>query len=373
MKKSTREGLAARGRLRSRTLLALATSTLVVGVSAAQSSADQSSHERLGAATVKPDKAYFAGKTITIILGGTPGSTNYDAAQVLIPGMEAYLHATVVLNDNPNGNTISAENLAYAQPPNGLFIGYLGVTGALAADLLGQTSVNFALKHVENDIIAGSPQGNYVLVATASSGIKSMADLAALPVKVNLLDTSSGGGNAFVRTLVGLYPNLPITVLNGYSSTSTELAGLVRGDGALSLIPPPSLETYIPNGQLVPLLVQNKPPKGSVLYSYLSPLPTMAEYAAKHPVKGKAANAALAEDNLWDTYPTMMFFVPPTTPLKYQLALTAAMKYAASLPTTKAAQLADGVPNGLLTPAQVIPVIKQEVNNDGTLRQYLQA
>jgi len=324
------------------------------------------------APSVKAGKAYFVGKTITFIFGGAPGSTNYDAAQVLIPPLEAYLHCTVVLNDNPNGNSITAENLEYAQPANGLSIGYLGITGVLAADLSNQTTVNFALRNVDNDIIMGSPQGNYVLVATASSGIRSMSQLVNLTPKVNMLDTTSAGiGNVFERILVGLYPDLGLNILSAYSSSATELAGLVRGDGPIGLIPPPNLETYIPAGQMYPLMTENKPPVGSVLRAYLDKVPTFTGYARDHPVKGKSANETLKQAILWYTEPAYAFFVPPGTPESYQLALTAAFKHATSLESTKIAQLADGVAPGFVSPKQMLPIIRSEINNDTYIGNYL--
>jgi hypothetical protein len=280
----------------------------------------------------------------------------------------------VVLNDNSNLTSVGGDNIAEADPNNGLYIGYLGIQGVLADDLTNTTGADFALKHVEDDILAGSPQGNYVLVAKQGSGITSLADLANSPTPINIIGQSTPGlVDLMENVLIKMY-HYKLNILSGYSTATQQLQGWVRGDAPLMIAAPSNIANYVTAGIATPLIFENATQKGGLLYNvqHARDVPTFDKYFKEHPVKGKALKAAVAEATLWFDDPIYSFFVPPGTPEKYQLALTDAMMYAASLPATKANQLADGVPpTGLYTPAQMVPINRASINNDETLADYV--
>jgi len=328
------------------------------------------SHRAIAAKTAKPDLSYFAGKTITFVAPGSVGGANYDAVAVLVPGMEAYLHATITLNSQPLGNTIPGQDLAFSSPPNGLTIGLLGPPGDLEDDLKGVTSINFPLKKAMATLLGAIPGTDDIMFAKTGSGITSLAALQKLTTPVSICDQTTGITDVFERVVVGAL-GLHVSILTGFSSAGAIYSGFISGDCALAVEPGSVVQTAITSGIAVPIMNSAPPVQGSPLYSYLKNVPTMAEYAKQHPFKNKSVATAYAEGLAFNAGPDQVYFAPQGTPEKYLLALQDAVKYALRLTSTKTQMVADGLTPGYISAAQEYAAISSDIKYDSTLTKYL--
>jgi tripartite-type tricarboxylate transporter receptor subunit TctC len=107
------------------------------------------------AATVKPDLAYFRGKTITFISPGAPGGSFDASARSIAQEMGTFLDATVNVVDVSQGVTVPGQDEAAGSQPNGLTLGELNVEADIESFVQNSPGINFALKKAA--IVGGFP------------------------------------------------------------------------------------------------------------------------------------------------------------------------------------------------------------------------
>jgi hypothetical protein len=154
-------------------------------VPATFASAATTSHK----ATVKPDFAYFAGKTITWEVGGAVGSAAWELASVAAPLMASYLHCTINISVTPV--SITGQNIAGDSQPNGLTIGEVTPQGDITDDLSSNPipNVNFSLQTI--GLLGAAPSPPSLFVAAPSSGFKTINDLVTSKTPFKDLDNAT--------------------------------------------------------------------------------------------------------------------------------------------------------------------------------------
>ena len=304
---------------------------------------------RAHAGAVVADKTYYKGKTITFYVYGSPGTSVDLSARILAPYMAAYLHCQVNVQNVPGGGTLTGQNLAAAQPPNGLTIGEAGLGGDIGDFAYNTPGLAFNLRAIP--YLASSRVIPTVMVTKPTSGITNFKQVVDSKSPISYLAEAGGTNVVQAQLLFGAY-KIPPKFIYGYTSGSAIVAGFVRGDGQVSLQGITTYSPLIAGGQAVPILQFSPPLKGEQGYNILKNVPTLEQFAAKYPPKGTQAKLELQylEDLL---LVGTGYFAPVGTPAKYQAALNDAIEFASTRKGAEAQFVFNGLSPGYVTPTAV--------------------
>lgn len=316
------------------------------------------------AATLKPDLAFFRGKTLTI-LNGNVGGTPDLMTRAITAQLATYLHATVIDQNMPGQQSLE-ENAAAASSPDGLTLGVLGVQSTLAGYYLGTNAVNYSVQKAT--YIAGGPPSTDLMVSCLGSPYTSWQQMLASTTPVSVVNYQAGTVAVPLYLLLQAY-GTPSRFISGYTSTS-QPAGCLRGDGniagtSVQLFENSSLTALNPG--FAPLLLWSPIPRGSATAYLNKQVPLLSQYAAKHPPKTAAGRRELAiAVGLTDVTADKVFFGPPGIPANRVLALTDAFKYAMNSAAARQAfvnlGLKPGFLPGSLAPTELKFGIKKEAS-----------
>src|SRR5262249_6415351 len=91
------------------------------------------------------EKAFYAGKTVRMIVGSGTGG-GYDVfSRMIAPYLAKVLGATVIVENQPGAGGLVALNRLYVAPPDGLQISLANGTSAAFAQLTDQQGVRYEL------------------------------------------------------------------------------------------------------------------------------------------------------------------------------------------------------------------------------------
>ena len=350
-------------RLASLAAIGMAFASTVVGITDSAPSAATVSSK---AATPKPDFAYFAGKTITLIFANSVTSAGYTQAADLVPYVERYLHATVNLIANPAGNQILGQDQAASAAPDGLTIGWDYAGNDIIAAIQNQPNIDFSLE--KQVIIAGVPSANNLLVACPGSGITSLKQLLHSTSPVKFISTAVGNPNYSYNTaLMGAY-GTPAQMIGGYASVAAQFAGCLRGDGQVDMWGTSNLVLPIQQNEVVPLLLGQPVKPGTIGYAQLRKVPTIASLLASDKPKTAKGRAALEANLEYFTGMSQLILYPTGTPLKYALAMRKAFDVA--FKDAKDQLISQDVGYTDLTPQQALASIKTQFKKDPVAAAY---
>lgn len=342
-------------------ILAIAVGGLFAVPAMASSSTDRS--------PLKQGLAFYRGKTITLVCGGSVGGLFNLNCQNVVSAVDAYLHATVQIESIPNGNNVPAQDAANAATPNGLTFGELDVSNDVSRQLTNVPGLNF---NPERDAFIGAAGPDVsVFLAAPTSGITSFAQIVDSPTPVKILDQIQGSGNVRLRTMIGVF-GINANIVTGYSSSSQEQAGFVRGDGQVAELTFTNAYPLVKNGQARPLLLNTKLPAGFPGRATFAGVPTLQQFAKTHPPKSKLqkkAYAALLDFSLVLNAP--VFFAPAAIPADRLVALRAAIQFAEQNKAVRALKLAEGLQPGYSTGPQAKAAYVQAINDAKVVLSYL--
>ncbi|HUY07050.1 MAG TPA: hypothetical protein VMU99_07320 [Acidimicrobiales bacterium] len=247
--------------------------------------------------------AFYKGQTITVIDSGTVGGPYDLYARVIMPYIAEYLHASFKVEDISIANGVPGMNQAAAASPTGLTAGVFQQFTSISHLVAGVQGLNFNVERLA--WIAGDGLSTQVLVASASSGITSVAEL----MSASKTAANSGTPISMILgangSLVSAVPQAVLGVLGihlhfipGYPSVSVEATGLERGDAPLTFLPSSIIGPLITGGKAKALAITGKIPLGTLYRGVESSAPTFAQLFRKYPPKTKAqkAQASSVED-----------------------------------------------------------------------------
>ncbi|HUY07591.1 MAG TPA: hypothetical protein VMU99_10060 [Acidimicrobiales bacterium] len=353
-----------------RSALVVATAFGLVGSAAAMTGAASAStgvraHKT---AVVKPDFAFYRGKTLSFITGGGSGAGYDEFALTLAPAIGSYLHATVNVTDITPGATIPGSDEGASAAPNGLTIamGYFGEY--IQNDIEKVPSVAYTIK--DQELIGGAGPQPYVLAAVKSSGLTRLGT--ALKTK-NVWVSLEGQGGMMTTFLLDAYKSHGSTILSGYPNAPGALAGLLRRDGTIGIN---AASVFIPSiqaGTLVPLASSVPATPGTVDYARMSHVPTLSTWMAANPPKVKSAFAAMKVMNALDAMAFDTLFEPQGTPMKYVAALRIAFKHAMLSKSVDSALLNLDIPDTYVTPQEITRQINAATlpSGEAAIKPYL--
>ncbi|TWF81309.1 tripartite-type tricarboxylate transporter receptor subunit TctC [Pseudonocardia hierapolitana] len=224
------------------------------------------------------------GDPVTILVGADPGGSTDLIARALAEPASDDLGVPVVVENRPGANgALAARELATAAPDGHrlmIFNGSLAYITPLAV------SPDEAVDLADYEIITGVSQDDYVLVTAASSGLRTVQDLANAGRPITYGTTGVGTGSELSQALLFNQAGIPASAVpfDGGSPTLTAVLGGQVDVGSIQL---GEAVEQIQAGALTPIVTfaRERP-------SYLPDTPTAVEAGYDVPVQQSRAVAA---------------------------------------------------------------------------------
>ncbi len=178
---------------------------------------------------------FYAGKTVTIIVGNDAGSAYDNYARLLQRYMPKYIPgkpAIIVQNMNGAGSTIAAQHLYAIAPKDGLTFGIV-FPGAITEPLTEPSKYRYDPTRFE--YLGTADSGTRVCFTTAGSNVKTFAD--AKQRKVTLAATGVGSSSYDYPYFFNAIAGSKFEVVTGYPGPGSLVLALERGeaDGVCTL------------------------------------------------------------------------------------------------------------------------------------------
>lgn len=189
------------------------------------------------------EKAFYAGKTVRMIVGSGTGG-GYDVfSRMIAPYLAKVLGTTVVVENQPGAGGMLALNKLYIAPPDGLQISLTNGTGAAFAQLTGDKAARFDLTKFSYLATVGAPPGLWLV--GPNSPIREVQQ--ALDAKIKWRWASSGGtsglgiGAAFTCEAL----KLDCHVVQGYKGSADAGLAVTRGEMDALYVPESSANNFV--------------------------------------------------------------------------------------------------------------------------------
>jgi tripartite-type tricarboxylate transporter receptor subunit TctC len=321
--------------------------------------------------TVKPNLAFFKGKTITYIVPNTPGSTAGLVIVAMQQALEQYLGATINIEYLSSGGSSVGDDVIGHSTPDGLTIGDLPVSSTLNAIYAATGSINFPV--VTTSFVGGTRQAPLLLVACQGSGITSFSQLVQNHTPATFIDPYPGQADELGHLLSSAY-GISLTYFRGYTS-STQLVGCERGDAALTTGTASNYLTTAGTAMvpgITPILMLGSEASSSP-QAFLNSVPKLSAFATTHKVKTanekEALSLAIGMAN--SSAPQFATFGPPGIPAPQLLALSDAFKAAAQLASVRQAFLNAGLPAGWVPGTTIHAAVKSQIEHQKVIERFL--
>ena len=181
-----------------------------------------------GSAQAQDVAAFYKGKQMEFLIGGSPGSVYDQWARLLskhltkqIPG-----NPTFVVRSLPGAGNLVATNFLYAQSPrDGTVLGMVS-RDMPTQDVLGASTVKF--KSMEFNWIGSPELTNRVCVAAERSKVRTAADLFNLELVVG--GTGAGSAVSTTPTLLNQLLGTKMKLVEGYAGGPEVFLAMERGE-----------------------------------------------------------------------------------------------------------------------------------------------
>ncbi len=189
------------------------------------------------------EKAFYAGKTVRMIVGSGVGG-GYDIfSRLIAPYLGRTLAATVIVENQPGAGGLVALNRLYAAPPDGLQISLSNGTAAAFAQLTGDQAARFDLAKFTYLSTVGAPPGLWLV--GPNSPIREVQQ--AIDARMKWRWASSGGtsglgiGAAFTCEAL----KLDCHVVQGYKGSADAGLAVTRGEMDALYVPESSANNFV--------------------------------------------------------------------------------------------------------------------------------
>lgn len=252
---------------------------------------------------------FYSGKTVELLVPNAPGGHIDVTARIAAPFVQKYLGASgIKVVDVSGASGITGLDQLWTSQKNGMTVGYTNVPVALLTGVVGGSEITYKPgKFIYLGRITAAPR---LLVVSAKSSIKSVADLKGKTVKI----PSKGFDDSFYTLAaegktIGFKPQF----VTGFASLAAATDSLATGSTTLEEGSVSALLPSINAGLVRPLLIETSGPVPSKFQN----LPRWSSVATQ-------------DKNLVDAFTSLVtiegsFFVPPGTPAAAVKALRAAI------------------------------------------------
>jgi tripartite-type tricarboxylate transporter receptor subunit TctC len=259
-------------------------------------------------------KAYYAGKTVRMIVGSGPGG-GYDVfSRMIAPYFSKVIGTTVVVENRPGAGGLSSMNFLYTAPPDGLALSLANGSGAAFAQLTNQSGVRYDLTKFHYLATVGAPPS--VWLVDPNSPTKTIAQALERKGKWRWAASGVSSGLAIGAAFTCVALHMDCQVIAGYSGSNQAALALTRGEMDAMFQAESSAGHFVKSGEAVALATMSR---------------TRSRLFPDHPTIFEAAT--LTPDQAWyfDFYDTIsnlgrVMIVPPSTPPARLAYLQAAMK-----------------------------------------------
>jgi tripartite-type tricarboxylate transporter receptor subunit TctC len=193
------------------------------------------------------EKAFYAGKTVRMIVGSGVGG-GYDVfSRLIAPYLAKSLGTQVIVENVPGAGGLLALNKLYVAPPDGLQISLSQGTMAAVAQLSGEKAVRFDLPKFTYLATVGAPPGLWLV--GPDSPIREVQQ--AIDAKKKWRWASAGGtsglgiGAAFTCEAL----NLDCHVVQGYKGSADAGLAVTRGEMDAVYVPESSANHFVKSKQ----------------------------------------------------------------------------------------------------------------------------
>jgi tripartite-type tricarboxylate transporter receptor subunit TctC len=323
---------------------------------------------------VKPDFAYFAGKTINIIWANSAGSVPQFVSA--IPEVEAYLHATIDITYVPTGSGIVGIDEAMSAAPNGLTLGGSALSSIVSQLVFNENDpYSFSVQAIQ--YVAATRGEPNLIVSCPNSGtdFTSMKQVIHSTTLVKEMATAGGTNDLALAMMSGAY-RFPFQILTAFTGGAGVVAGCEQGDAPIAQVSEASVESAAGNALdpgVVPLLETGEQSTGSSLAFLNNQVPTLVTFVKDNPPKTKLGKLAMQDlINLEAaTNPFLYLAAPRNTPLQYVEALRDAFFSAMSQAGVKAIYVKNDTIPGPYPYNKIQAYVKQQLKNESTFRKFI--
>jgi tripartite-type tricarboxylate transporter receptor subunit TctC len=189
------------------------------------------------------EKAFYAGKTVRMIVGSGVGG-GYDVfSRLIAPYLAKTLGTQVIVESVPGAGGLLALNKLYVAPPDGLQISLSQGTMAAVAQLAGDRAARFDLPKFSYLATVGAPPGLWLV--GPDSPIREVQQ--AIDAKTKWRWASAGGtsglgiGAAFTCEAL----NLDCHVVQGYKGSADAGLAVTRGEMDALYVPESSANHFV--------------------------------------------------------------------------------------------------------------------------------
>ena len=189
------------------------------------------------------EKAFFAGKTLRIVVGSGSGG-GYDVyARLIAPYLARALDANVVVENQPGAGGIISLNRLYMSPPDGLTLSFANGTSAAFAQITDQEGARFDLAKFEYLATVGAPPGLWL--TGWDSPIREVKDVLATKRKWQwgASGPADGLGNGAAFACEAL--KLDCQIVPGYKGSNEAALAVTRGEMDFVYIPESSANNFV--------------------------------------------------------------------------------------------------------------------------------
>ena len=193
------------------------------------------------------EKAFYAGKTVRMIVGSGVGG-GYDIfSRLIAPYLAKTLSTTVVVENVPGAGGLLALNKLYVAPPDGLQISLSQGSMAAIAQLSGDQAVRFDLPKFTYLATVGAPPGLWLV--GPDSPIREVQQ--AIDAKMKWRWASAGGtsGLGIGASLTCEALKLDCHVVQGYKGSADAGLAVTRGEMDAVYVPESSANNFVKSKQ----------------------------------------------------------------------------------------------------------------------------
>jgi tripartite-type tricarboxylate transporter receptor subunit TctC len=189
------------------------------------------------------ERAFFAGKTVRIVVGSGTGG-GYDIySRLIAPYLAKVLGATVIVENQPGAGGLISLNRLFVTAPDGLTLSFANGTSAAFAQITEQQGARFDLAKFDFLATVGAPPGLWLV--GPNSPIKTVNDAVNAKMKWRWAASgpADGLGNGAAFTCEAL--KLDCQIVPGYGGSAQAGLAVTRGEMDAVYVPESSANNFV--------------------------------------------------------------------------------------------------------------------------------
>ena len=173
-------------------------------------------------------KAYYAGKTVRMIVGSGPGGGYDTFSRMIAPYLSKVLGTLVIVENRPGAGGLASMNFLYQAPPDGFALSLANGSGAAFAQITGQSGVRYDLTKFGYLATVGAPPSIWLL--GPDSPIKSVQQAVDTKQKWRWAASGATSGLAIGAAFTCEALKMDCQVVAGYTGSNQAALALTRGE-----------------------------------------------------------------------------------------------------------------------------------------------